>query len=101
MSGIKGKSGLPKGRTNNINGRPLGSKNKIPVPLKNRIVDFVNDDFDILIEEIKKMEVKDRVKSKIELVKLVVPRPLNEEELDANKTQSEFMRRLFGISGRE
>ena len=103
MAGVKGKTGVgknpKKGRkehTNNPNGRPKGATNKIQSSVKCRIVEFINNDFDNLIDEIKGLENKEKVKAKIELVKLVVPRPLNESEEDSNKTQSELMKRLFG-----
>ena len=98
MAGTKGKSGLGKGRTNNPNGRPVGSKNKVQSPVRKRIEEFVQGDFDTLLKEIKALEPKDKVKAKLDLLKLIVPRPLNEEESDAAKTQSEIMRKFFGLN---
>ena len=103
MAGIKGKTGIgknpnkgTKGYTNNPSGKPVGSKNKVQLTIKKRIEEFVNDDFDTFITEIEGLEVRDRVKAKTELIKLVVPRPLNEDEKNADRIQSEFMKRLFG-----
>lgn len=86
--------GLPPGRTNNPNGRPKGAKNKVQLATKERIAEYVEEDFDNFVKEIKKLPVKDRVKAKIELIKLVVPRPLADEEKEAFNTQSVLFKRL-------
>jgi len=94
MAGVKGK-------TNNPNGRPVGAKNKLQLTVKGRIIDYVNNDFDTFIKEVKKLRIKDRVKAKLELIKLVTPRPLNEEERNALNNMNPLLTRLFGKSEEE
>lgn len=94
------KKGSP---SNNPFGRPAGSKNKVSAAVKARIAEYVNNDFDTYIKEIEEIEdVKDRVRAKTELIKLVVPRPVSEEETAASKDfYTEAMRRMFGVSKNE
>jgi len=97
MAGIKGKSGLQKGHTNNPNGRPIGSKNKVPNQVKKTLEDIFTDNINNLKDDLSKIEKPEiRAKLLIDIGKLFVPRPINESEEETNKTQSEFMRRLFG-----
>jgi hypothetical protein len=101
MAGIKGKSGARKGQgkgtTNNPTGRPVGSKNKIPNQVKKVLEDIFLSNIKQLEEDIKNIDRPEvRAKLLIETGKLFVPRPLNEEEKDVNRIQSEFMKRLFG-----
>lgn len=86
--------GLKPGQTNNPNGRPIGAKNKVKLATKERIAKYVEDDFDNFVKEIKKLPLKEKVKAKIELIKLVVPRPLADEEKEAFNTQSILFNRL-------
>jgi hypothetical protein len=97
MSGIKGKSGVKKGTRegNNPKGRPKGSRNKVQLSIKQKISEYVTENFDKYIKKLELLEEKDFVKSFTELSKLIVPRPLTESEEDANKTKSEVMKRLF------
>lgn len=86
--------GLKPGQTNNPNGRPKGAKNKVQLATKERIAEYVEEDFDNFVKEIKKLPISARVKAKIELIKLVVPRPLADEEKEAFNTQSVLFKRL-------
>ena len=87
--------GLKKGQTNNPDGRPVGCKGKIPLSVKTNIVDYINDNFDSYIERLNSLEGKDYVRCMTELIKLVVPRPLNEEESYSFNFHSEMINRLF------
>lgn len=89
------KKGTP---SNNPFGRPAGAKNKVSATVKARIAEYVNGDFDTYIKEIESIEdVTNRVRAKTELVKLVVPKPISEEEAEANKDfYAEAFRRMFG-----
>jgi hypothetical protein len=91
-----------KGKTNNPFGKPVGTKNKVPTTVKKRIVEYVEADFDKYIKDIEELEPRDRVKAFTELVKLVVPRPVGEEELEAIRgSQSATLSRLFLKDARE
>jgi len=104
MAGTKGKTGVGKnpnkgrkGQTNNPNGRPIGSKNKIPNQVKKTLEDIFNDNIEQLKSDLKGIDKPEvRAKLLIDIGKLFVPRPLNEQEEKADKIQSEFMKRLFG-----
>jgi hypothetical protein len=103
MAGVKGKSGAKKGQrkgiTNNPAGRPVGSKNKIPNQVKKALEDIFIDNIDNLKKDIKDIDSPAvRAKLFVDIGKLFVPRPLNEEEKDTEATQSEFMKRLFNMN---
>jgi hypothetical protein len=56
----------------------------------------IDDNLDTIIGEIEKLSGKDKVKALLDLIKLVVPRPVNQEELDAlSQSQSLLIARLF------
>lgn len=97
MAGVKGKSGLKKGQTNNPNGRTPGSKNKVQNIVKKKIEEYFDgDNFDVLITEINALDGKEKVKAKLELLKLVVPRPRDAEETeDILKIQTSFFDKYF------
>lgn len=79
----KNKPGPKKGCTNNPNGRPKGSKNKVHYDVKKAIAEKVCDPSYVqgIFDDIAAIEDADkRAKLKIELVKLFVPRPLNDDE---------------------
>jgi hypothetical protein len=85
-----------KGKTNNPSGKPAGTKNKVPATVKKRIIEYVEADFDKYIKYMEELEPRDRVKAFTELIKLVVPRPVSEEELEAIRgSQSTTLSKLF------
>ena len=84
-----------KGVTNNPNGRPVGAKNKIQLSIKEKIIEEVTDNFDDYITKLKKLDGKDYVRCMTELLKLVIPRPLNEEESNSIIVHHEVVKRLF------
>jgi len=97
---VKRKPGPPKGKTNNPNGRPKGSKNKISYDIRKAIFEkvgnatFVNS----LFADIKKVDDDEkRAKLKLELVKLFVPRPLNEDETKDRDIKSAIFDKLAGV----
>jgi hypothetical protein len=92
----KNKGGLPKGQTNNPNGRPVGSKNKVSLATKERIVEFVEKDFDAYVREVRKLKGYPRVKAMTELIKLVVPRPMSDEEKEGANKLYDGLARWFG-----
>ena len=95
------KRGLPKGITNNPNGRPRGSKNKFSYDAKTFIYNNVaNDGFvNGLFIDIDAIEEADkRAKLKLELLKLFIPRPLNEVEEKNKDIRSAIFNKLAGDS---
>jgi len=53
--------GLRKGMTNNINGRPVGSQNKVSADLKQLITDFLNYNWATLQDDFDQLTPKERV----------------------------------------
>ena len=97
MAGVKGKSGLKKGQTNNPNGRPLGSKNKRPNPVKKLLEDFAVDKFDQFKKDFEAItNPYDRATLYLKIGIKLTPNPVSEEELDAiMQSQSALVNRLF------
>ena len=69
--------GLKKGMTNNPSGRPKGSVNKITVSLRNRINDFLNENWENLQNDFDKLKPKDRVTFYEKLLQYGLPRLQN------------------------
>lgn len=95
------KRGLPKGKTNNPNGRPKGSKNKFSYDVKKCIYNTIaNDGYvnGLLIDIDAVVEADKRAKLKLELIKLFVPRPLNDVEEKDKDIRSAIYNKLSGNS---
>jgi hypothetical protein len=93
------KRGLPKGLTNNPNGRPKGSKNRFSFDVRTFIYDNVSNDRFIkdIFTDIDAIEEADkRAKLKLELIKLFVPRPLNIDEQKDKDIKSAIWEKLSG-----
>lgn len=96
---VKKKTGLPKGRTNNPNGRPKGSHNIVTYDIKKAIAKKVATPAFIkgLFDDIDGVKDKDkRAKLKVELVKLFIPRPLNDDEEKDQIIKSAIFDKLSG-----
>jgi len=65
--------GLPKGRTNNIAGRPKGTANKVTNELREKFTQLLEANFEKLQTDIDALEPKDRIKTILELSKFVLP----------------------------
>jgi len=65
---------LKKGQTNNPNGRPKGSRNKVTASLRARINDFLNDNWQNLQKDFDKLEPKDRLQFYEKLLQYGLPR---------------------------
>jgi hypothetical protein len=66
--------GLPKGRTNNPAGKPKGTTTKITSTIRDRIGNFIDDNFEAFIEDVHQLEPKDRVKAFMELLQYSTPK---------------------------
>jgi hypothetical protein len=65
MTGFKG--------TRNENGRPKGAKNKTTIEIREQIQWLVEDNLDLLNEDLKGLEPKDRIAAIIHLAKFILP----------------------------
>ena len=54
--------GLQKGHTNNPNGRPKGSKNKVTQDLRERITAFIGDELERVIKDYKRLPLPERMR---------------------------------------
>ena len=68
-------SGSQNGISNNPNGRPVGSKDKLPSMVKSDVIAFLNNNIEEYFIALKKLEGRDYVRCMTELIKLVVPLP--------------------------
>ena len=57
----------------NENGRPLGSKNKSTVLIKNTIASILNDNVELFKEKLLQLNDKDFVRAYMDLAKYVIP----------------------------
>lgn len=100
----KKKPGPKKGtQSNNPFGRPNGAKNKVPNQVKLLLEEFTVNNFDAFKKDFQAIEdPTERAKLYEKIASRFIPRPMNEEEADANKDfEAEFMRRLFGAGKKE
>ena len=84
--------GLKKGMTNNVNGRPVGSKNKVTIDLRKRINDFLNDNWDNLQDDFNKLEAKDKLLFYEKLLQYGLPK------MQHTQSTGEFQNTLTGIT---
>ena len=89
---------MKKGQTNNPFGRPPGSKNLIQAKLRKAIENHLQIKMPDILKVIAELDSKDRVKAYLELMRLVIARPLNEDEADTARVQSEMVARFFGMN---
>ena len=66
--------GLQKGKTNNPNGRPAGSPNKVTKELRTIINDFLNDNIEKVQKDFSKLQPRDRVRLFIDLLQYAIPK---------------------------
>jgi len=66
--------GLKPGMTNNRNGRPLGALSKIAPELRNKISDFLENNFDEVVNEWKRLDGKEKVSAYKDLLSFVLPK---------------------------
>jgi hypothetical protein len=99
MSGIKGKSGLKKGQTNNTKGRPPGSKNTLSKDLREAFYDRVKQDkiIEKALDNLRSLEdPQDYLAECRWLFRYMLPAAVSQEELDAIvQSQSTLVNRLF------
>jgi hypothetical protein len=95
--------GLPKGRTNNPHGRPQNSRNKATKEMKSWIQRFLEDKWQDIQADFKKLEPRDRLKFYKELLEFVIPKERNQNvslNIDADIEQMnehEAQRELYEV----
>ena len=90
--------GLKKGQTNNPDGRPVGSQNKINADLRQSINDFLQKNFVEVEKDMQKLQPKDRVKLYIDLLSYSLPK-LQSTTLDIDYSQMSDQQLDYVIEG--
>lgn len=67
-------AGLKKGQTNNPDGRPKGSPNKVTKKLRERISDFLEENWEKIEKDFDQLEPKERVSLFEKLLQYTVPK---------------------------
>jgi hypothetical protein len=75
-----------KGTSGNPDGRPKGTPNRVNDEIRKRIVAFLDNDFDNIKADLKKLEPKERVRFYIDLLQFGLPR-LKAIEMNVNYDQ--------------
>ena len=76
--------GLHKGVTNNPNGRPAGVPNKATKQIREMINDFLDQNFDNIVEAFYELQPREKVKFYIDLLQYGVPK------LQATELKTDF-----------
>ena len=66
--------GLQKGSTNNPKGRPKGRPNKTTGPMRSRITQFLSENFDTIMHDLKSLNQRDRVKAYTDMLQYGLPK---------------------------
>jgi len=66
--------GLPQGRTNNTNGRPIGSKNKYSDEIRSLIFDLISKNLETINEDVENLEPKERLKFLTSILPYAIPK---------------------------
>jgi hypothetical protein len=69
--------GLPKGRTNNANGRPTGSTNKNTKELRELLAGFIENNWSSIQTDFDKLEPKDRLHFFEKIMQYTIPKMQN------------------------
>ncbi|MDR0824946.1 MAG: hypothetical protein LBN74_07605 [Prevotella sp.] len=105
MAGIKGKSGLKKGQTNNPNGRPSNSRNILSKELRESLYDRAIQD-KVIEKAFNHLATLTDPKEYLNecrwLFRYILPFAVSDEELDAiTQSQSSLVSRLFRKDGKD
>jgi len=77
---------LPPGRTNNPNGRPKGSQNKVNKDLRDKIKLFIDDNWDSLQNDLETLSPKERIDAYLKLLEYSLPK-LNRTNISFDQQQ--------------
>ncbi|HVA98479.1 MAG TPA: hypothetical protein VNG53_06255 [Bacteroidia bacterium] len=101
--------GLKRGNTNNPEGRPKGSTNKVTADLRKKINDFLSDNWKLLQNDFITLEPKDRWQFYEKLLSYGLPKLQNirleakdtidceNNKIDVSKLTDDELRQLAGI----
>lgn len=91
MAGTKKKSAL----SESAGATAENGRNKMQSVIERKIAEYITGNFDSFIADIEELDVKERVKVKADLIKLVVPRAANDDSPETPFTQSPLISKLF------
>jgi len=83
--------GLPKGHTNNPNGRPIGSKNKTNDKIRGMVLEFIDQNIDNIQADYDKLEPKERLQFFEKLLNYALPK-MQSTELEHWDSSNELPR---------
>ena len=83
-----------KGKTNNPNGRPKGSPNKLTSDLKNRIAQIVENGFENVESDLEALEAKDRVNAYLKFLEYLLPKQ-RETKIDVSSLSDDEVEELL------
>ena len=63
-----------KGKTNNPNGRPAGSKNKATADIRQRISDFINNKWESIEAKFEELEAKEKLQFFEKMLQYAIPK---------------------------
>ena len=63
-----------KGESGNPTGRPTGTPNRVNDEIRQRIVSFLDGNFDVIQNDLQQLEARDRVKFYIDLLQFGLPK---------------------------
>lgn len=84
--------GLKKGQTNNPNGRKAGVPNKVTQTMRERVNSFLDENFDLVQKDFKKLQPKDKLMFYTKLLAFGLP------QLKAIEHTGEIQNRLDNLS---
>lgn len=92
--------GLPKGRTNNLKGRPKGSKNRIGKDLRESLNEIITNNLDSFKSDLKDLPPKERITVMLKLFEFVAPKmqPVDAIQLDSKESSNEWFEEM-GLGG--
>lgn len=85
----------------NPNGRPVGSKNKLPAMGKKLMDEWLQDNFDTFKEDFKELDAEQRAKIYVDVWKKRTPSAVDEDSIPGEGFKNELVKRLFGQNKQE
>lgn len=92
--------GLTKGMTNNLNGRPVGSKNKTTTEIRELLTTFISENWENVQQDFMNLEPKDRLAFYEKILQYTLPKLQSQTIETVSKSEEppisyeEFMRKL-------